>query len=117
MFESGASAIDSGKSMLCTIGTLKEHHLAVQADETKCAASECRRVTAPDTELGEEGKKRKIICIGDYENDISMFDHVDVSYAVEDAFDAVKERATRVTVPFDQDAIAALIADIENGRI
>ena len=67
--------------------------------------------------LGEEGKKRKIICIGDYENDISMFDHVDVSYAVEDAFDAGKERATRVTVPFDQDAIAALIADIENGRI
>ncbi len=67
--------------------------------------------------LGEEGKNRKIICIGDYENDLSMFDHVDISYAVEDASEAVKEKATRVTVAFEQDAIAALIADIENGRI
>lgn len=52
------------------------------------------------------------IGVGDYDNDISMLDMCDISYAVSNAPDEVKSHAKRVTVSCDESAIARIIEDI-----
>jgi HAD superfamily hydrolase (TIGR01484 family) len=54
----------------------------------------------------------KIICVGDYENDISMLLNADVSYAVSNAIPEVKAVATKVTVSNNESALAALISEL-----
>ncbi|MBE5959053.1 MAG: Cof-type HAD-IIB family hydrolase [Lachnospiraceae bacterium] len=54
------------------------------------------------------------VCVGDYDNDISMLKIADISYAVENATDEVKELSDRIAVKNDEDAIAWIISDIEN---
>lgn len=53
-----------------------------------------------------------IICIGDYENDISMLKAADISYAVDNAPDVVKKAAQRITVSNDNHAIKKIIEEI-----
>lgn len=53
------------------------------------------------------------VCVGDYENDISMLTHADIAYAVENAIDEVKAAADRITVHHNDHALAHIIADIE----
>ncbi len=65
--------------------------------------------------LGEKAKK--IVCVGDYENDISMLRVADVSYAVENAIPEVKAAASRVTVSNNESAIAKIIEDLEKDLI
>lgn len=60
---------------------------------------------------------RLLICVGDYENDISMLEAADVSYAVGNAMSAVKACADRITVTAEEGAIAAIIKDIEENSI
>ena len=55
-----------------------------------------------------------LVCVGDYENDISMLRAADIGYAVGNASDAVKSAATRVTVPCYEGAISHIIRDLEN---
>lgn len=57
---------------------------------------------------------RQLICVGDYENDISMLEAADISYAVGNAIPTVKIRSDRVTVSAEEGAIAAIIDDIDN---
>lgn len=54
----------------------------------------------------------KIVCVGDYENDISMLLAADVSYAVANAIPSVKEAATHITVSNDENALAVIINEL-----
>ncbi len=53
-----------------------------------------------------------VVCVGDYENDVSMFRSSDISYAVENAIDELKAVADRVTVGHNDHAIAQIIRDL-----
>lgn len=53
--------------------------------------------------------------IGDCDNDISMLDMCDIGYAVDNAWDFVKDHADRITVSCNDSAISRVIQDIENG--
>lgn len=56
---------------------------------------------------------RLLVTAGDYENDISMLQAGDISYAVKNALPHVKTAAKRHTVHFKESAIAAIVADLE----
>lgn len=53
-----------------------------------------------------------LVCVGDYENDISMIKQADIGYAVGNALDSVKAAADRVTVNVEEGAIAAIIEEL-----
>ncbi len=55
-----------------------------------------------------------LICIGDYENDLSMLKAADISYAVENAMPEIKEAAMHVTVSAQEGAIAAIIDELSH---
>ncbi len=54
-----------------------------------------------------------LVTAGDFENDISMLEMGDISYAVENALPHVKAAAKRQTVHYTQHAIAAIVAELE----
>ena len=54
-----------------------------------------------------------LICVGNFENDISMIEGADIGYAVGDSLDSVKAIADRITVDASEGAIRAVIEDIE----
>ena len=54
-----------------------------------------------------------LVCIGDYENDLSMLRIADISYAVGNAIDEAKRIAHRVTVPCTEHAILRMIEELE----
>ncbi len=54
-----------------------------------------------------------LVCVGDYENDISMIKAADIGYAVENACEPLKAVADRLTVHCKDGAIATVIADLE----
>ena len=54
----------------------------------------------------------KIVCVGDYENDISMLLNADISYAVANAIPEAKKAATKVTVSNNENALAAIISEL-----
>jgi hydroxymethylpyrimidine pyrophosphatase-like HAD family hydrolase len=54
--------------------------------------------------------------IGDYENDISLLECADIGYAVGNALDIVKQVADRVTVSNRENAIAAVIKELEQEK-
>lgn len=54
-----------------------------------------------------------LVTVGDYENDITMLQAGDISYAVENALPHVKAAAKRETVHYTQHAIAAIVEDLE----
>ncbi len=56
---------------------------------------------------------RRTVAVGNYENDISMIQKAGVGYAVENAINAVKEAADRITVSNQEHAIAKIISDLE----
>lgn len=53
-----------------------------------------------------------IVCVGDYENDIPMFEAADRSYAVGDGSPDTLAAAERITVPVRENAVAAVIRDL-----
>ena len=53
-----------------------------------------------------------VVCAGDFENDISMLDVADISYAVENAVPAVKAAASRQTIRCEEGAIAKIIEEL-----
>ncbi len=57
---------------------------------------------------------RVSVAIGDFENDIHMLEAADISYAVGNAPQQVKERAKRVTVPVWECAVSKIIYELEN---
>ncbi len=65
--------------------------------------------------LAERGTPiHTVVCVGDYENDVSMFRTSDISYAVENAIDELKAVADRVTVHHNEHAIAQIIRELQN---
>ncbi|MBQ9080655.1 MAG: HAD-IIB family hydrolase [Clostridia bacterium] len=60
------------------------------------------------------GRARRVICVGDYENDISMLREADIGYAVNGAPPVVRAAADRMTVRVTEGAVAHVIEDIEN---
>ncbi len=60
---------------------------------------------------------KNTIAVGDYHNDISMIKAAGLGIAVANAQPAVKEAADMVTVSNEEDAIARIISDIDNGII
>lgn len=57
------------------------------------------------------------IAVGDYNNDISMIRSAGVGYAVANAIAEVKAAADRITVSNNEGAIAAIVRDLDEGRI
>lgn len=57
------------------------------------------------------------VAVGDYNNDITMLETAGVGIAVANAVPDVKAVADHVTVSNDDDAIAQIIYDIDNGKI
>ena len=53
-----------------------------------------------------------LVCVGDYENDVTLLQAADISYAVGNAMPKLKQIADRVTVTNKEDAIAAIIAEL-----
>ncbi len=60
--------------------------------------------------------KSKIVAIGDYDNDVAMFNAAGVSVAVSNACDKAKAAADYITVSNEENAIAKVIYDLEKGR-
>lgn len=60
---------------------------------------------------------RLLVCMGDYENDIPMFECADVSYATANAIQRVKDMATHVTSHVSDAAVASVISDIEKNYL
>lgn len=61
--------------------------------------------------------ERKIVAVGDYNNDIEMIKRAGVGIAVANATPEAKAVADIVTVSNEEDAIAKIIYDIEGGKI
>ena len=59
---------------------------------------------------------KKTIAVGDYNNDIGMFNAAAVGVAVANACKDAKDAADFVTVSNEEHAIARVIADIESGK-
>lgn len=53
--------------------------------------------------------------VGDYENDITLLECSDIGYAVANAIESVKDIADKVTVSNQENALAAVIKDLERG--
>ena len=60
--------------------------------------------------LGDRVKK--VVCVGDYENDISMMEAADIGYAVANACPELKQAAHRVTVSNNEHALAVIIREL-----
>lgn len=58
-------------------------------------------------------KVKKMVCVGDSESDSFMMLEADIGYAVENADEAAKAAADRITVHYEEGAIAQIIKDIE----
>lgn len=54
-----------------------------------------------------------VVCAGDYENDLPMIEYADIGYAVGNAVEKVKAAADRVTVRYNENAIAKIISELE----
>ena len=63
--------------------------------------------------LKELLKVEKVIAMGDYENDITLFEAADVSIAVGNAVDKLKEIADFVTVSCEENAVSHVIKHID----
>ena len=60
---------------------------------------------------------KKTIAAGDNDNDVSMLERAYIGVAVANASDNAKTAADYITVSNDENAIAKIIGDIENGSI
>ncbi|MCR5429675.1 MAG: HAD family hydrolase [Eubacterium sp.] len=60
-----------------------------------------------------KGQIHTTVGVGDYENDITLIEYADIGYAVENSIDEVKKAADRITVKNTENAIAAVIKDLE----
>lgn len=58
------------------------------------------------------GNINKTICIGDYENDISMIKYADIGYAVSNACEELKDIADKITVSRNESALAKIISEL-----
>ena len=63
-----------------------------------------------------EGRVRRIIGVGDYENDVSMLQMADIGYAVEGATELCLQTADRITVSNDQHALAVIIEELRKEK-
>lgn len=79
-------------------------------------------VLAKDTNKGTAVEKlrnilgdriKKVICVGDSESDSFMMRTADIGYAVENADDAARKAADRITVDFNDGFVKYIIEDIE----
>lgn len=61
--------------------------------------------------------RKRTIAIGDFNNDIGMLRFAGLGVAVSNAREEVKEAADYITVSNEESAIAAIITDIDSGRI
>lgn len=61
--------------------------------------------------------RARVVAVGDNENDLEMIKAAGTGVAVANAVEEVKAEADYITVDHNSDAIAAIIEDIENGRI
>lgn len=55
---------------------------------------------------------RTLVCVGDFENDISMIKAADIGYAVGNSINSLLAVADRVTVPVEDHAIAKIIEEL-----
>lgn len=68
-----------------------------------------------DIEVQREMGCDRIVVFGDSVNDISMFEIADEAYAVENAIDELKEKATSVIDSNDEDGVAKFLSERWDG--
>lgn len=56
----------------------------------------------------------KVICVGDYENDFTMLEAADIGCAVQNAVEALKDRADRVICSNDEHAIRYIVDHLDS---
>lgn len=84
-------------------------HTGVEILDRKSTKGECVKRIREFCDVPIE----KIVCVGDYENDISMLEAADLSFAVQNAIPSVKASAMRLTVSNDENAVAAVIEELK----
>ena len=84
-------------------------NVGLEAIPKNCGKGVC--VNVLKNMLGERAKLT--VCVGDYENDITMIETADIGYAVKNATESVKAIADRITVSNNESAIASIINDLE----
>lgn len=62
--------------------------------------------------IAELAGAERLVCVGDYENDIPMIQEADVGYAVANALPSVKAIADKLTLDVRDGAIAAIIDEL-----
>ena len=62
--------------------------------------------------IAELAGAKTLVCVGDYENDISLLEAADISFAVDNAIPSLKAIAHRQTVAAEDGAIARIIDDL-----
>lgn len=72
--------------------------------------SEASKGGAIDTLRAQLGARR-VVCFGDSDNDLSMFERADESYAPDNAADHVKKAASEVIGRHDEDGIARFLRE------
>ena len=60
---------------------------------------------------------KRTVAVGDFDNDVSMLKAAGVGIAVENASEAAKRAADRITVSNEEHAIARIIRDLDAGQI
>ncbi len=60
------------------------------------------------------GGIEKVICVGDYENDFTMLEAADIGCAVQNAVEALKDRADRVICSNDEHAIRYIVDHLDS---
>ena len=80
----------------------------LRSDLTKGAAARC---------VAEKIGAKLLIGVGDFENDIPLIKEADIGYAVDNATDALKKLADRITVSVTEGAIASIITELEKKKL
>lgn len=92
------------------------------ASDSMSVIRSCLRLIEIQDTLGSKGLAARklanrlgdstLVCVGDYENDISMIEEADIGYAVSNAAEELKAVADRVTVSAADHAIAKIIYEL-----
>ncbi len=115
---------DSDEELAKIKETLEAHPLSEEFYFIRSAKTLCE-VLPKDISKGTTVKKlceklgidiNKTIALGDYNNDISMFEAAKIGIAVSNACDDALKAADFVTVSNEENALASVVCDLESGK-
>lgn len=107
----GADAANNLKERLCTAAG---DGLSVTRSWVRGIEVQSREATKGNAALWLKRRlgAELLVCVGDYENDISMIRAADIGYAVGNGSEELKKEADRVTVAASEDVLAHIIDEL-----